>query len=56
MHVPSGNIRIGGLFGSDTCERNRCATAKRSFDSARSNQICGDARASARCKTPRKPP
>lgn len=56
MHVPSGNINIGGLFGSDTCCRNRCATANRSFDSARSNHICGDARANALCSIPSKPP
>lgn len=56
MQVPSGKIKIGGFVGSETCWRNRCATDERSLDSARSNQICGDARAKARCNTPKKPP
>lgn len=56
MHVPSGKINIGGFFGSETCCLRRAATADLSLASALSNQMCGEARANARCKTPRNPP
>lgn len=56
MHVPSGKMRIGGFFGFDTWSFSRWATAWRSLDSARSNQMCGEARLSAFCRTPKKPP
>lgn len=56
IQVPSGNMRIGGLLGSDTCCLSRSATRCRSLASPLSNQICGEALARALCSTPRKPP
>lgn len=56
IQVPSGKIRIGGFLGSDTCCRSLFATASLSLTSDLSNQMCGDALASALCRIPRNPP